>query len=136
MRRKYYHPSKDSQITKRIEPTVGSREYTAWKSLTPFEKSCWLWKETNMFIEEFKSKIPQNRVLEFNLNNLSENSLVNLCKKLNINISKKWIHKLMNTKINKQKSGYYRPYKKWSLNKKNELRNICGQIAIKYGYNI
>jgi len=130
IRRNYYNSSAKDEI-KRIVPITGD-EKEKWEKFSEIEKISWLWNETNLFIENFRSSVQKNRIHTFNFNDLSNENVEKLLQFLNVEINTKSLNKSLTTKENVQTSGNYKFYKDWNDKQKNELRNICGELGEKY----
>jgi len=133
IRRNYYTSANYDDI-KRISPTSKDRNNN-WDSFSQLEKVSWLWNETNLFIENFKSKYSEN-CFDFNFNNLSKESVISLLEFLNIDINGKIISKSLIRKSNIQKQGAFPKYENWDENNKTDFLKICGKLAQKYNYNL
>ncbi len=131
LRRKWYSDDKNSKI-KLIEPKNNNN----WKNYSEIEKISWLWNETNNFIEKFKNQISKDRIFDFNFNELSVDKFLKLCDFIKIDIPEKKIKKMLNKKINPQKTGEIPKYKNWKNSQKEELRNICSELSKKYSYKL
>jgi len=128
-----YYGDNDNNIIRRIKPVEGYYR-DIWDNLTQIEKSAWLWNETNLFLEDFKSKINTDRVFSFNFNELSIESVKSLAQFIGLDFEERLIRKKMKKKKNVQKTKKFPPYEQWSEDEKLRLKNICGDLAEKYGY--
>ncbi|ADL13610.1 sulfotransferase family protein [Acetohalobium arabaticum] len=97
----YQHPKADrGHITPKDDASI------SWDTMTPIEKSAWLWNETNSYIEDFKQEIDSSRYITIFSENLftrpeeAEKSLSFLGNK---SISKKQISKIIKKPVNKSK---------------------------------
>ena len=133
IRRNYYAAGNPDDI-KRITPVIETQSEN-WKSLNQLGKVSWLWNETNMFIENFKEKHPDN-YFGFNFNNLSQEDVISLLKFLEIEISPSVISKSLSKKTNVQKTGSFPEYIEWPLNNKKTLKKLCSNQAFKLGYDL
>mgnify|MGYP006283904859 CR=1 FL=1 len=133
MRRGFYSDNNTDDI-KRIKPVEESQYHQKWAELSQIGKNAWLWNETNLFIEDFKKDLKPERVHSFNFNNLSVDSLQALNEFIGINI--KNLKRLIKKRKNVQKAGSFNSYHNWSDQAKTELRSICGDLALKYGYEL
>ena len=133
IRRKYYTPNNSDNI-KRITP-INEIQNENWKSFSQIEKTSWLWNETNLFIENFKKKHPEN-CIDFNFNELSVDNVLSLLKFLDVEISKSTILKSLTKKSNTQKQGTFAKYEYWDKEQKAILRKICSELSTKYDYKI
>ena len=55
---------------------------------------------------------------------------------LGANISKKQIQKQISSKENVQQKGQFGKYENWSKQESEQLKNICGDLANKYNYDL
>ncbi|MDA3952630.1 MAG: sulfotransferase [Bacteroidales bacterium] len=129
IRRNYYTPNNSDDI-KRITP-IDKIQNEHWKNYSQIEKTYWLWNETNLFIEKFKSKHSTN-CIDFNFNNLTTNSIIDLLNFLKIDFKKSIVSQSLNKKVNVQKKGTFPKYDKWEEKLKKQLINKCNQFASKY----
>ena len=133
IRRNYYTDNNPDDL-KRIVPLDNPiKEH--WGNFSQLEKTAWLWNETNLFIEQFKEKNP-GKVFDFNFNELTTDHVIKLLQFLEIQINHGIISKSLNKKTNVQKKGNFKKYSNWEKTKKQELINICNELAAKYNYNL
>ncbi|MFP3860305.1 MAG: sulfotransferase [Bacteroidales bacterium] len=130
-----YYADTDNNKMRRIKPVEG-HYYDTWDNLSQLEKSAWLWNETNLFLEDFKSKINADRVFSFNFNELTLGNVKSLAQFIGVGLKENTIRKNMQKKKNVQKKRKYPPYEKWGNQNKSQLKNICGNLAGKYGYRV
>jgi len=133
LRRKFYNNPDD---IKRIVPVNSSPDHQAWQTYNPVQKNSWLWKETNQFIERFKSSIPDENSFYFDFSSLNLEQVGDLCSFLEVDISSTETRKLMNKPVNVQRSGSYPHYDKWENSDKADLIKLCGELASKYNYQL
>jgi len=133
IRRNYYTKNNPDNL-KRIAP-MDDRQKEQWKHFSQIEKTAWLWNETNLFIEQFKEKNPL-KIFDFNFNELTTDHVIKLLQFLEIQINHGIISKSLNKKTNVQKKGDFKKYSNWEKTKKQELINICNELAAKYNYNL
>jgi len=119
-----------------IRPLSFMPEYEKWEQLSLIQKNAWLWRETNLFIEDFKKKIPENRFFSFDFSKLSTDKVMELIKFADVNISANKVVKQMQKKVNFQKGGDFPGYESWDKNQKQELSYFCKDLAEIYGYKI
>lgn len=134
--RRNYYMNNDSQILKRIVPVQDSEFTVPWEQWSPLQKSSWLWNETNQYIERFKKQISEDRIFNFNFNELSVSSVSRLMEWLNIKVTNKSIVKRLNSKVNVQKKGDFKPYNQWNESNKTELTKICSKLSDVYNYHL
>jgi len=129
--RRNYYTHKNPDDLKRIV----SSNNEEWNNFSQLQKTAWLWNETNLFIENFKTK-NLNKCFEFNFNNLTKENVCSLLNFLNISFPEFTILKSLNKKSNAQTSGSFAKYENWEENEKVALRRICSDLATKYGYKL
>ena len=125
--RKSFFDDKNNKI---IIPKQGDYYRQKWKTLTKFEKICWLWKEDNEYINKYvKERINFEQIIS-NYNYLKEK----LLNPLGLEISEK----IWKDKINKHKNitvEYKIPHwKEWDKEKIKTFNLICGETMKKMGY--
>ncbi|MFW6281813.1 MAG: sulfotransferase [bacterium] len=130
-----YYGENDPNIMRRILP-VNDEFKEKWGKFTQIEKSAWLWYETNQIIEEFKLNLHKERVFSFNFNQLNIENVKTLTEFLDFDFPEKIIRKRLNKKLNVQKTKSFPPYKEWKEQDKQKLIHICGELAVRYGYNL
>ncbi|MBN2891784.1 MAG: sulfotransferase [Bacteroidales bacterium] len=131
LRRNWYGEGERSNL-KIISPINDSN----WHNYNQLQKISWLWTEVNGFIEEVKTLIPENRKMDFNFNKKSADNIRKLADFCGVNITEKHIKKQMSVRVNAQEIGNVKKYKDWSDEEKSQLKDICGDLAIKYGYEL
>lgn len=135
IRRGYFSVNNPEDI-KRIKTSNEENLGIGWETMSGLQKSAWLWKETNLFIEKFKTRIAEDRIFVLNFNEMDQGKLTELLDYLNIDLQPKTINKHLKRKENIQQSGNFPIYNDWSEEQKDQLRTICGELAGKYGYNL
>ncbi len=135
IRRKFYKPGNIEDL-KRIFPLQNSGTSKKWKKYSEIEKVSWLWTETNSFIEKVKDSIPKNRFFSFDFNKMNIENVSELSEFCGAKINKRKIGKLLGNKKNVQKTGSYSNFENWNDEQKQQLKNICGEMAAKYGYKL
>ncbi len=135
MRREYYSEN-DVISNTRITPHKNSNDYGTWPLLSEFEKVCWLWNETNTFIDLFLKEIPAKQIFRFNFNHLSQEKIISLLEFMDCTVKKNKIQKKLNKRSNAQLEGKFPKYKDWNEKQKIKLKEICGPLAESYGYEI
>jgi hypothetical protein len=136
MRRGWYinHPMDNTRLT----PTSQSEDYKFWQQWGALEKTCWLWKETNVWINRFMQTLPAEQKLFLR----SENIFLNKKKEINsffafLNTplpSSKRIKKILSKKLNAQKSGNFQEVADWSDELHAKFYRIAGESAKLFGY--
>jgi len=135
IRRNWYKNS-DKQDLGRIIPHDEKIDFNRFNDI---QKISWLWEETNLFIENFKTKIDDdNRVLTIRAEDLFGNrtTINSIYDFIGCEYPKnKKIDPVLNKKINVQKNEDFPKYSDWSKNDKEFLINICSS-AEKYDYRL
>ncbi|MEP2772533.1 MAG: sulfotransferase [Fulvivirga sp.] len=132
--RRNWYKSQEAHELSRIHPLKTDSHFSKWNNYSHLEKVAWLWNETNLFIEDFKTTIEKDRYIDFNFNELSIESVDKLLEFLQIEINASHIRKLLNVKVNKQKPSTFPEYTSWNSDQKNQLINICGDLMNNYNY--
>ena len=118
------------------QKTIMPKNVENWENYSRRQKISWLWQEENMFIENLKSKIEKNRFFEFNFSEMCSEKLVELSKFVGSEINIAKIEKNKEKRINIQKNNKVPKYENWNNTEKEELKKICGDLAVKYGYKL
>jgi hypothetical protein len=138
MRRKWFD-GHASDAT-RIVPHPNSRDGRNWTEYTAFQKNLWLWAETNRWILEFTSGLPAESILRVHSEdvfNRVESTLVSLFRFINAPLpARAKISRLLNKKLNAQKSGSFPRSGGWSTAQKEDLLKIAGDVAQTLGYDL
>ncbi len=122
-----------------------------WNNFNHIEKLAWVWVTTNAYIKSFLKTLDSKRYLVTRLEDIVSNHdyLANL-KRFAGNMDEvlpekiKW---LQSTKVNElhiheneppnmKKISSYPPYSQWSNEDKRKVRNIAGDLPLKFGYEI
>ncbi len=135
IRRSWYKAEQQSELN-RIVPLKGEAYYDEWSGLCDIEKISWLWRETNVFIENFSKSIPKENFYEISFNFWSDEKITDMMTFLSIDFKKEEISNWMTKRINAQAESPYPKYKDWSTENKQSLKNICGDLAAKYNYQL
>jgi len=138
IRRKYYDPSnKNEHELGRLLPLKGTKYYNLWNSFDYIQRVAWLWNETNLFVEKFLETLDSTQYRQLNFNNLTVKKVKNILEFLDINeIDEEAIEKAIKKPVNVQKRGSFPHYRDWSKEDKDKVREICGDLAKKYGYEL
>lgn len=129
---------------------IQSNENNKWNSYSHIEKLAWVWKETHGLIEKFKLANNHNFITVKLEDLVSDNEKFE--KVLDFigvknNLSKNKIDDLLKSKINKVsitnkepknmfKLNSYPKYDAWSLEDKQQLKEIVVELSKKYKYNL
>lgn len=133
MRRGWFGENEPATL-KIIKPSQESG--VPWESYSQIQKIGWVWNETNLFVEEFLQSLEPGRKTVFNFNDKSIETVRELIDFLGMKISDTAVRKMMEKRVNRQKTGKITKFVDWSADKKAELRSVCGDLAEKYGYKI
>jgi len=131
IRRKWYCKEEDYG-----DKRISLKDKEIWNEYSNIQKVSWFWAEINNYIETLKENISPDRIYEFNFNELNKTSVEGMLNFIGANISSKTITKKLPQKLNIQKSGNFETFENWTSKDKEELRQICGHLAEKYGYEL
>jgi hypothetical protein len=134
--RRGFYSNDNKEDLKRILPAEGTDTDSVWAGYDQLQKNAWLWNETNSFIEDFKDTIPEEKVITFNFNELTEESVMKLIDFTGAKISNNKIKRALGRRSNIQKLGSFKSYGDWIAEDKAKLIKICGNLAEKYGYKL
>ena len=137
MRRGWYdnHPMDNT----RLKPISQSEDYKLWQQWGTLEKICWLWKETNVWINRFMQTLPAEQKLFLR----SENIFLNKKEEINnffdflntpLPLNKR-IRIILSKKLNAQKSGDFQEFPDWSDELHAKFYRIAGESAKLFGYD-
>lgn len=138
MRRRWYrgHPSDST----RIVPLSGSPDFVAWQGYSDLEKNVWLWKETNNWIFEFCSRLPETDVLWLKAEDMFEGhsrSMEDLFRFVRAPVPREGaIRRILGAKLNAQKSGVFSVGDRWTPAMKETLEKIAGPTINRAGYSV
>jgi hypothetical protein len=138
MRRKWYdgHPFDST----RIVPCEGSQADSAWSSYTTFQKNLWLWDESNRWILDFLSKIPEKHQLLIHSEDIfngHKETLENLFKFMDSPMpSARQVSKVLGKKMNVQRIGRFPNPSDWTDDMQQEMLNMVGETAKRLGYTL
>ncbi len=138
MRRGWY--AGHSADATRIVPKDDSDIAKHWLDMTQLEKNAWLWSETNKWIFEFTSTLPQEKYKFlksediFSGNKDVLNEIYEFCS---INYPKEQkINKILSRNYNKDVLGDFPPFSQWSSADVDQLKFHAGEMAKKMKYNL
>ncbi len=135
--RRGYYRSNSIHETGRLAPLEKSDYFNKWSSFDDVQKIAWLWNETNSFIDNYLHTLDQSDYCQFDFNDLSVEKVHHLLNFLNIDdISKKTISSSISRPTNTQRTGSFPEYKEWKEADKTKLKDICGELSFKYGYEL
>lgn len=134
--RRNWYGSNDVHSLGRIEPINNTN---LWNKMSQFEQICWLWNETNEFIELFKQNYTNNQNL-FMLKSEDmfhdEKLIIRLLEFCNISdYDPKLIRKKMSKPVNAQKTGTFPEISEWTSNQKESCRKHA-PLYKNYGYTL
>jgi hypothetical protein len=136
MRRKWYdgHPYDATRIT----PKPQSPAFEKWDRYTPFQKNVWLWTETNLWIGRFLEQVSEGQKLFMRSEELftyNHNLLARLFEFVGAPVpSQGRLLKVLNQKLNAQKSGNFPAAHEWNQDAKDQFREIGSEALKKFGY--
>ncbi len=135
MRRNWYHSDSSHELG-RIQPLQSSEYYKVWNKLSQIEKIAWMWNETNEFIETFLAEVANDHKLKIDFNQLQNLDVNRLSVFTGAKLKVSKIKKELSSPVNVQKSGEFPHYENLENEEKEKIKQICGSLASKYGYNI
>jgi hypothetical protein len=138
MRRQWYNsnPADNTRIAPRPDSPVGPR----WEGYNAFQKNLWLWAETNQWIINFSSGLPNDRVLLVRSEDLfaaHEETIASLYAFILSPLpSRRKITGVLGKKLNAQSSGTFPEPSGWAAEMRADLTAIAGTTANLLGYEI
>ena len=129
--RKWYngHPHDMGRIVK-------LRPGDAWQAMSDIERIAWLWNETNRYIEDLLSGLPQQSYVRVKAEDMFSDPhvAIDLCKFMGVeDIAPKWIARMLTRRVNQQREWVIGPYQAWPERHKEQLRRQA-ILAERYGY--
>lgn len=138
MRRRWFDGH--SNDASRITPTSATQYEQKWNQFNSFQKNAWLWNETNRWILQFASTLPNGKVLKIRSEDVfsgDQQTLQSLYGFIGSAVpAASRIQRLLKKKMNAQKSGDFPSWDQWSKEQIQEMRNIAAETAEKLGYDI
>lgn len=123
----------------RIAPRPGSEAHGQWEQWNAFQKNIWLWAETNRWISKFTKELASEQKLIVYSEDIfaaKKESLERLFYFIHSPMpSEKKIRKVLNKKLNAQKSGSFMAVPDWNDSMYADLITIAGDVAKKIGYH-
>ncbi len=108
-----------------------------WDTWDRIEKISWLWKETNVFIENFKKTIPASRHITIDFSSINVAQVEKLLNFIELKMPESKINRLLHRKKNTQKNTLnLPPYKEWAQEDKDKVIRQTWDLAQKYGYKL
>jgi hypothetical protein len=137
MRRKWYDGNSNDDT--RILPRSTSDANQQWAKYSAFQKNLWLWAETNRWILELSSRLP-DRVLRIQAEMLfeaDEATIAKLYAFINSPMpSQGRIRRVLSKRLNAQKVGVFPDSADWSEAMVNDLHAFTGETAAALGYQL
>jgi hypothetical protein len=140
----FYHKYDFNTIfNKRLTPMLLNDNLykTRWKSMSQFEKLCWVWVKINEYAYKTIEKNPNAKLYYFEDIFKSQKKYNNLNKLLefvtsleDVDIKYKDFKGKLEEKVYKNPSSGFPHWKNWSKKYKNSFDEICGPLMSKLGY--
>jgi hypothetical protein len=108
-----------------------------WETWTLFQKNLWLWAETNGWILDFTSCMPNRTLMVHSEDVFAADAeiLQRLFDFINAPVPPKYkVSRVLGKKLNAQKSGSFPKSLNWNEAMCGELLEICGETAERLGY--
>jgi hypothetical protein len=138
MRRKWYGGNPYDKF--RISPESGQPYHDKWYEMKIFEKNIWLWAETNRWIMDFTSTLPDEKKLFVKAEEIflaKEDALKRLFEFIDSpQPSKKKILKIIRKKLNQQLAGDFPDSMLWTFEMNDHLNKIANPTASELGYTL
>ncbi len=139
MRRKYYADHPWDFV--RIAPQQEEPAYTGWKENSQLEKCSWLWARTNSHIDRVLDAVSEERRLFVRSEDIFNNAGGTVQNVLSFISDRhrpdpKKIENVLGMKLNQQARGIYPAWKNWPAEEIRIVRQHCGDLMKKYGYDI
>lgn len=123
----------------RIVPTQRSAINIDWNKASEFDKNVWLWAETNNWILNFERAISRDRFIRLRSEDIffgSRETLDALYSFMNREVPAiTKINKILNKKLNQQKTGDFPEPGNWSDLMDKQLIEIAGDVMGELSYN-
>lgn len=131
--RKWYdgHPHDVGRIVK-----LGPSD--AWQAMSDIEKIAWLWNETNRYVEDFLSGLPQDSYVQVKAEDMFSDPCISttLCEFIALSdIAPKSIARMLRQRVNEQRHWAIGPYEAWPDASKQQVRGQA-TLASGYGYSL
>lgn len=107
-----------------------------WTNYSNIEKIGWLWNETNQFIIDVKSKIPNDRFLTIKSETLFNDpeTINSICTFIGqVELQTKKIKNILKKPKNQQLKGTYPKFENWNKEDKETLQRVT-PLGYKFGY--
>ena len=137
MRRRWYDGSPCDGT--RIVPHANAAFARRWNTCTRFQKNLWLWDETNRWIIDFFSRLPEDSGLALRSEDVfanHEETIRKLFAFVGARMAPKWeIGRVLRKRLNLQETGDFPEFSAWSRDMRSEFTNACGDTARYLGYD-
>jgi Sulfotransferase family len=138
MRREWYNGHQADAT--RIVPRESDSYYTQWQAFSQLQKNIWLWAETNRWISDFLSVLPDDRRLVLRSEDIFSRDSVALNKLYDFSSSEvpssRRIQKVLSRKLNCQNQGDFPRLKEWASSDISELDRIAGDVMKDFDYSL
>lgn len=106
--------------------------FKPWSELSQIGKIAFLWSATNQFINNFHEE-NKDRVFIYPFQNLTPESVSKLLNFIEVKVSNEKIRSMIETPVNAQKGGDAKDYEDWTDQEKDEVMELCEELASKLG---
>jgi hypothetical protein len=138
MRREWYDGHKYDRT--RIMPRPNSDLSRRWSSFDAFQKSAWLWAETNRWIMEFASTLPDDRTMLVRAEDIFSQvtrTIDDLFEFVSAPLpSSRKIERVLAGRLNQQERGAFPRPTNWTDEMNEDLSRLAGEVAREIGYDI
>lgn len=138
MRRKWY--SGHHYDSGRIQPREGSPFRQTWQDMDAIERNIWLWAETNRWITDFLSTLPDSQHMTIrseDIFNGQEDTIQALYKFIGSEMpNRRKISRILKRKMNAQQSGVFKVPSGWLESARKELKAFLRETAAHLDYEI
>lgn len=138
MRRNWYNGHHYDSV--RILPQEGSPYEQIWQEMDAIERNIWLWAETNHWITNFLSTLPDSQRITLrseDIFNGQEDTIQDLYKFIGSDMpSRRSINRILKRKMNAQHTGIFKLSSDWLESTRKELKTFLRESAISLGYEI
>ena len=138
MRRRWY----DGHVADRgrIVPRDGTEFEERWDRMSALEKITWLWMETNEWIDNFLTEIPDSRKARLTFESCFDGrpeSAIRLFDSARIPPpNSRKIGSVLSSRLNAQRSGRYPKVDHWEPDIKRSVEAIAGHSIERFGYSV
>lgn len=138
MRRRWY--SGNAFDRWRLVPMPGTLEAESWPHWCAFRKNVWLWVETNRWITEFLSTMPNSSFIVLKSEELfsaNEESIGTFYKFLGCGTPpRRRIDAVIGKKLNAQRCGNFPKVEAWTSEQLEFLAHHAGSMMERFGYTV